>query len=430
MLLAIRNLLKRTKNVSRSTYFWNAFNASASAAQSAVILMVMTRSNGVKDAGIFSIAYAVASLMLFVGQFGLRRYQASDIKEQFSFEDYCGMRVISCSAMLIGSLLYCIFCLLFKGYTAVKFLIVFLVCVQKSVQAFADVLHGRMQQAGRLDVAAKASASRIVICTGSYMIALWLTHRLVLSTIIWVIVTVLIHFLASVNVARDFCSLRPRFDKKALKQLFLIGIPLFLSYFLSMYVGNAPKYAIDAYMSDQVQAYYNFIFMPAFAIQLLANFIFNPILTSYARIWTERRFKKFRKVILRQILVVAGVTLVGLAIAATIGIPILSFLFGVDLSCYRRELCIVMLGGGMLAYVTFFTTVITIIRHQNLLLVGYAAIAAAAFFLSRPFVLHYGMLGAASMYAVLMGLLAIFFLIVMIICIRKDQQKILKEVQE
>ena len=234
MLLAIRNLLKRTKNVSRSTYFWNAFNASASAAQSAVILMVMTRSNGVKDAGIFSIAYAVASLMLFVGQFGLRRYQASDIKEQFSFEDYCGMRVISCSAMLIGSLLYCIFCLLFKGYTAVKFLIVFLVCVQKSVQAFADVLHGRMQQAGRLDVAAKASASRIVICTGSYMIALWLTHRLVLSTIIWVIVTVLIHFLASVNVARDFCSLRPRFDKKALKQLFLIGIPLFLSYFLSM----------------------------------------------------------------------------------------------------------------------------------------------------------------------------------------------------
>ena len=149
-------------------------------------------------------------------------------------------------------------------------------------------------------------------------------------------------------------------------------------------------------MSDQVQAYYNFIFMPAFAIQLLANFIFNPILTSYARIWTERRFKKFRKVILRQILVVAGVTLVGLAIAATIGIPILSFLFGVDLSCYRRELCIVMLGGGMLAYVTFFTTVITIIRHQNLLLVGYAAIAAAAFFCPDRLFSHYGMLGAAS----------------------------------
>ena len=64
MLQAIRNALEKTHNIKRSTYTWNAINASFSAAQSAMVLIVMSRTNGLADAGIFSIAYAVASLML------------------------------------------------------------------------------------------------------------------------------------------------------------------------------------------------------------------------------------------------------------------------------------------------------------------------------------------------------------------------------
>ncbi len=425
MLQAIRNALEKTNNIKRSTYTWNAINASFSAAQSAMVLIVMSRTNGLADAGIFSIAYAVASLMLFVGQYGIRRFQASDVGEQFTFEDYCGMRIITCTAMILASLLYCIYAMAFSGYTGVKFLIVFLVCVQKSVQAFADVLHGRMQQKGRLDVAAKASAARIVFCTGTYMIALVVTHQLVLSTIIWVIATFLFHFLGSVNAATNYCSLRPRFQRQQMRSLALVGLPLFLSYFLSMYVGNAPKYAIDAYLSDEIQAYYNFIFMPAFAVQLLANFIFNPILTTYAHMWAERKFKTFRKAILRQLVVVAGITAAGLAVAATIGIPILSIIFGVDLGAFKGELCVVMIGGGMLAYVTFFTTVITIIRHQNLLLIGYGAVAIAAKLFAKPLVLQFQMMGAASLYALLMACLALFFAVIMVVKIRSDKKKIL-----
>ena len=161
MLTAIRNILQKTNKVTRSTYIWNAINAMLSAAQSALILMVMTRSNGVTDAGIFSIAYAVASLMLFVGQYGLRRYQASDVNEEFSFADYLGMRFITCGVMIAVSVGYCAFEILSGTYTMTKGIVVFLVCLEKVIQAFADVLHGRMQQAGRLDVAAKSSAARI-----------------------------------------------------------------------------------------------------------------------------------------------------------------------------------------------------------------------------------------------------------------------------
>ena len=58
-------------------YIWNSVNAILNAAQSPLILMVLTRTNGLNDSGVFSIAYAVATLLMFVGQYGLRRFQSS-----------------------------------------------------------------------------------------------------------------------------------------------------------------------------------------------------------------------------------------------------------------------------------------------------------------------------------------------------------------
>ena len=52
-----------------------------------------------------------------------------------------------------------------------------------------------------------------------------------------------------------------------------------------------------------------------------------------------------------------------------------------------------------------------IMRRQNTLLAGYAAAAAAAFFLSRHMITHYGITGAAWLYTGIMtGLTVILFL--------------------
>ncbi|MBP3895320.1 MAG: hypothetical protein J6D07_02515, partial [Mogibacterium sp.] len=55
--------LQKTNNIERSTYIWNAVSATMLAMQSPIILAVMTRTNGAVDAGIFSIAIAIANLM-------------------------------------------------------------------------------------------------------------------------------------------------------------------------------------------------------------------------------------------------------------------------------------------------------------------------------------------------------------------------------
>ena len=81
----------------------------------------------------------------------------------------------------------------------------------------------------------------------------------------------------------------------------------------------------------------------------MVHFIFNPILTSYAEIWAKGEIQRFKKAIRKQMVLVLGLTVLGLAVAATIGIPVLSWIFRMNLAGHRKELIIVMLGGGMLA---------------------------------------------------------------------------------
>ena len=107
MLSLIRKGLEKTNNITRSSYIWNAVNAIVSALQSPIIMMVMTRTNGIYDAGVFSIAFALATLMLYIGLYGLRRYQSSDLHEKFTFGEYHAMRIISCSCMMLVSVVYC-----------------------------------------------------------------------------------------------------------------------------------------------------------------------------------------------------------------------------------------------------------------------------------------------------------------------------------
>lgn len=420
MLKCIRTILKKTNSIPHSTYFWNMVNATFAAIQSVVILAVMTRTNGLEDAGVFSIAYAIASLMLFIGKYGLRRFQASDVEEQYSFGEYYAMRIFTCLGMIIASIVYCLYGFVFSDYSAEKAIIVLIICLWKVIQAFSDVFEGFVQQKGRLDVASKASAARMFFGTITYVVFLLLTSNLMLSTIACVLLSLLIMLITSINVASEYGPLKAVFTKKSLVGLTVAGFPLFLSYFLSLYVGNAPKYAIDQFLSDEIQAYYNFIFMPAFVVQLLANFIFNPILTTYARLWTDSRYKEFLRALKKQLLVILSLTIAVLVGAFFFGIPLLSLLFAVTLDAYKIELCVVVIGGGMLTYVTYFATVVTIIRHQYSLIIGYLVAAIAAKVFSKHFVTSYGIMGAASLYTILMALLAFIFFLLMIYYVRKD----------
>lgn len=426
MLSAVTRFLEKTNNIDRSTYLWNSVSVFAMALQGPVIQAVVSRTNGATDFGIISIAFSVATLMMYVGQYGLRRFQASDVNEEFSFEEYHGMRMITCTMLVLASLAYCMYGQAFRGYSPVKFGVIFMICMVKLIMAYSDVFHGNMQQKGRFDVAAKAMAIRYIWEIVIFCIVVVMTHDILISSVVCVATSAVLMVILSMNTNRHYCdSLKPVFRKTAIRGLFIEGFPLFVGMFLNTYVSNAPRYAIDSYLTDDIQAVFSSIFMPVFVVQIVAQFIFNPLITSYAHIWntkTKEAYDDFIRRIRKMCLLVAGLAVLALLIAATIGIPVLSAVFSLDLTDYKKELCIIMLGGGPLASSVYFSTIIAIIRAQKSLIACYGGVSLMALLLSKILVRGYGITGASWMYVILMSVLALSLLLAMTMRLRKEKK--------
>lgn len=410
-----------SKNIERDSFVWNMLGSMLMAFQSVIMLMILTRTLGLKEAGIFTIAYANANLFLTIGKYGLRYFQVSDVKGQFSFSEYRMSRILTTIAMIIISIIYVFYTALHNDYSLEKVQIIIWMCLFKAVDAVEDVYNGQCQRKARLDVAAKTMTLRMGVTILFFSIGLIVYQDLLTILIFSTILTIIILFLFT---SWSFESFREnsKINWKNVWELTKVGFPLFAGTFLSFYIGNAPKYAIDASLSDELQACYGFIAMPVFVIGLLNGFIFNPMLYRLSVLWNEKKIKQFVLKISIQSVVVVGITGICVLGAYFLGVPVLSWLYNTDLSPYKAELLILLLGGGFLGLSGLLNAVITIMRYQKSLMWGYLIIVLLALIFSDRIVAQYQMLGASVLYTLLMAGVCIIFMIMFIFAVLRERK--------
>lgn len=408
--MKINQLLLESKDIGRNSYIWNMMGSMLLAFQSVILLMVLTRVLGLRDAGTFTIAYANANLFLTIGKYGMRNFQASDVRRQFSFWDYARSRWVTSLAMVLVSVGYVLYAGIKNAYGQDKTLVILCMCLMKVVDSAEDVFCGLYQQHNRLDVGAKAMTLRLAATILIFGAGLILLKNLLATLLITTVCTTALFLLFIGSSYREFVQEDGPAEWRNVWLLLRLCFPLFAGQFLSFYVTNAPKYAIDALLTDEAQACYGFISMPVFVVSLLNEFIFNPILYKMSSLWEEKQIKAFVRRTAGQTGVIALITLVCMAGAWLLGIPVLSWLYHTDLAPYKMELLILLLGGGFLGLSGFMATMNTIIRRQRNLMWGYAAVALLAFLYSEKAVARFGMLGAAVLYAALMAVLCVVFL--------------------
>lgn len=396
-------------NIKRDSYLWNMAGSMLMAFQSVIMLMILTRTLGLVEAGIFTIAYANANLFLTIGKYGMRYFQVSDVKNQFTFAEYRVSRVVTSLGMLGVSAAYTLYASVSNGYTMEKTQVIIWMCLFKVVDGIEDVYNGLYQRKNRLDVASKMLTLRMIFTIAVFGLGLIIVRDLLLALIIATIFTTILLILFIRWTYGGFSIGKERIEKKNIFLLLKVCFPLFAGSFLSFYIGNAPKYAIDAILTDELQACYGFIAMPVFVIGLLNNFIFNPMLFRMSMLWNEKKVKEFVYRTVMQTGVVAIITIVCMLGAWLLGIPVLSWMYNTDLTPYKTELLILLLGGGFLGLSGLLNAVITIIRYQKSLMWGYVVMAALAYIFSDRIVRHYEMMGAAILYAILMGGLCLIF---------------------
>lgn len=403
----------------RRAYIWNTASGVINAAQSAVILIFISRYLGVVEAGTFTIAYAVANLIGVFAKYGVRNFQVTDIEEQYSFLTYLLARIISVSGSVVFLAVYLAMQIGWQKYTVEKAMVVLAVCVWKLIDAMEDVFIGAYQGKGKLSVGACYYTLRLLFSTGMYCGLIVCGFNLVHATVITVCISTLVCICFCGVSLRKFDMPDHSVRLKPLGGLLRVCFPLCIGSTLANYIGNAPKYTIDQYMSDSSQAYFGYIMMPAFVILLFSNFIYQPLVRNLGVLWESGEPDKFLRMVFRQFAIVLGFTVMAVLTGAGIGIPVLSFIYGVDLFFLKQEFLLLMAGGGAYALVSYLMVILTTVRMQNWLAGGFIIVAFLYYILGGLFVSRWDIWGVALLYLILNVILVLGFTACMFIRVRR-----------
>ncbi len=386
--------MEKINKITAKSYLWNTIGSILSAASSLFLLMCVTRVVGAAEGGIFSLAFATAQLVLTIGKFGVRSYQATDIFHELSLSTYFVSRGITCILMLMlgaGTVVL-------AGYSLYKGTVVLAVCVIKMVDAVEDVYHGQLQLVNRLYIAGKLLAARNIFTMVIFAVTITMSKKLLFTCWITGISSLALCIMLNHVYVNKYEKIKFCWNRTEQKALFFACFPLFSGSFLSLLIYNIPKYAIDIYCSTEIQTYYAIIFMPAFMINMFSEFAFKPMLTSLAEWWKNGERQRFIAATVKLIANIFLVTIVILGIMYLIGADILSFVYGVDVTSYKMELMLLLLGGGFSAAVYFLYNVLSAMRRQKAIFRNYSIGTVFIFFLAFYSVKTGGMSAAALSY--------------------------------
>lgn len=401
-------------NIARRTYIWNLASSITFSMQSAIFLLVANRVSGNTEAGIFILLYVFAQNINAIGNYNLRDFQVSDIKEEYSFATYYTTRLLTCILMALVGVGY----VLIKGLDVSSIVVLASLVGYRFIECVEDVYHGIIQRRGRFDVSSICMTLRIVISSVVFCIAYVITKSPVIASLAMVVSSFII-FIYTITVLKKEFELHPSFSGEKILKLLVAGFPIFLGAFLYSYLINAPKYAINDLMSSDTQTIYNILFMPIFVVNMLSTFIYKPLIVRLSELWKDGKMSEFVKSMVKMSLIIMGLTLVVIIGGYIVGLYLLGVIYGEDLEGYKMIFSLMLLFGGVAAVAFYFNTLITIIRKQFYIILGYGGAFIISMFVTRPLVFRYGIDGAGYAYGIIVGSIAVFYLIALVIEIVK-----------
>lgn len=403
--------MKSNQNVStEKIYLWNLIGNLAFSGSSVLFTLIVTRLTSPIEADSFSLAYGIAAILVVVGMFQVRSYQATDVSFRHSFTSYFLARCISLTLMV----------LVFFPYLSIskidlnegeKVAIIALYVLFRMCEAISDLFQGLFQQHERLDIAGKSMTIRYTFSTIFLFILLYTTKSLVSSLTLLVVLNFLFVMGYDFVKARSF----ERIDFSSIKFKSLLVdacsilkncIPLFISGFLLAYIFNEPRIAIDmeirlGHLIEGTQRDYNILFMPVFFMSLFI-LILRPLTTQLAIFWKDKEYKRFDGIIVKLLVIILGLGFVLTLVAYFIGTPILSVVFGLDLNRYKETLAILVFSGILYSIGIVFGDVMTVLRRQSYLLPVYLLMFVASKLTNLQLVQRSGLFGASLSFLLVM----------------------------
>lgn len=374
-----------------------------------IFVMLAKRLVGEEAGAKFYMAFTTGQMLLTIGYFEIRPFQVTDVKQQYKAKEYFGFRVISSAAMLACAVVVGIVYVVNGKADAAGFMLIITMCILKMFDGIADVFEGEFQRNDRIDISGMSMAFRTMAIMAVFSIIAWVTRNIYAASAAAAVTGLAGTEVVAVVWSHRFEPLSVSFDREKMKSLFRSTILLFIGSAMCMWLWNGTKYVVEWTLTDRDTLAYGIVFMPTMVINLGSSFVFKPMLTTLARHYEQGEYKAFAKLVAVLVATAVGITVVTLGAGAWLGIPVLSWLYDIELAPYKSVMLVLIAAGGFNAVSILFYYALTVMRLQKEIFAGYTITFVVSIILPIVMVKAMGIAGAGTSYLIVMMLLTVLF---------------------
>ena len=406
------------KNNLKKNFIWNLIGSTINSFTSLFFLIIVTRINGVNEAGTFTFAFANACFLQVIGIYATRAFQVTENNKKITDNDYVNTKIITTILMVLIAAIFSFI----KGYNNEKIFIIILLAIYKALDAFSESIYAIIQKNDKLYQVGISLFFKGIIGTIVFLLVNLLTKNIIFSTIILIVSNILIILLYDLEKVK-ICNYKfIKINLNNCLSILKISFWTFLFSFLTQYLINAPKYAIDNNLNSDMQTIYGIISMPATIMILISNFIIHPFLLKITNNIIKKEFNKLNKLLIKMLLSIIVIGITSIVLAYFIGIPVLNILYNINLDNYKTELLIIILGATIFSLTMIISNVLIALRKTKSQGVIFIITSVATFIFSNILVKQLYVLGASYSYLISMSILLVLYLIIYIYIIVKEMQ--------
>ncbi|MDR3364257.1 MAG: oligosaccharide flippase family protein [Clostridiales Family XIII bacterium] len=401
----------------RKDYFWNTIGTSANSFLSLLLLIVVTRINGIADSGIFNLCFMAAVLFYTIGMYGGRIYQVSDVAGEYESKNYVFLKGFTSLAMLVAVSVF----VFVNGYTPDRVALIFSLAFYKITDALADPLYGIMQKNAHLYFAGVSMALKAGIGFGSFIIVDLVFGSVYYASFCLLAANVLFMIVWDIPKIRRFERLKNILSVNLAPTLSLLRKSAWIFAFslMSMLFTYVPRHFADIFLTPEELGFFGIIIMPASMLSLFVVFIIQPKLVDLSHMFAEGRFAELDRKVTKMISLAVCFGVVAALAMWLVGVPVLSFIFGQDMALYRIPLTLAVVGGTVNTATLIWSNILSVMRRFTAQLFcylpGVIALMLFCYFLTGP----YGVLGGIFAFVFANAVLMLLYLAAYRIAIRK-----------
>ena len=392
----------------KKDYIWNSIGSFLQSAISPILLIVITRLNGVGDSGLFSFAMSLSVVFWAISLWGGRTYQVSDVKKEFSSGDYIVVRFISSLIVAVFSISFCIL----SGYDLIKTELIMVLVSFKILESIADSMYGVLQIHNKLYIVGISLTMKSVFGFMLFTLVDILTKNIVYGALSIFIVNIAVVIFYDIPWMKHVESVG--LTKKNIMQAGKImkkTAEVFVVVFLTMFSLNIPRYFLDKYHYDQI-GYFGIMAMPITLLTLFISFVLQPNVVNLSELLKEKKIKEFTKIVSKIDFITFTLGILFVVSSYLIGVWALNTVFGIDINNFRIDLTIMVIGAVANAFVSIYVNLLIILRRfkgqfYTLLVTNILAVILSIYLIDRL-----AMLGSVLVFMIISFLQAIILLFI------------------